>query len=434
MMISIDILYSHFLQNPVVCTDTRKVTTGCIFFALKGDNFNGNHFASQALDNGAAYTVVSEQINDSRNERIWMVDDVLITLQQLAAHHRRQLKIPVIALTGSNGKTTTKELIHAVLKQRYNVLATVGNLNNHIGVPLTLLSLNSTNNIAVVEMGANHQKEIEQLCEIAQPDQGLITNIGKAHLQGFGGEEGVKKGKGELYDYLRKHDGIIFINKQSEKLVEILKGYEKIISYGAGNNTEYSGVAINDGSLLRVQITKPFLMEIKTQLTGNYNLENVLAAVAVGAEWKVAPEQIKTAIENYTPANQRSQIIKKNNITIILDAYNANPTSVEAALKNFEISFAGKKIVALGDMLELGDESEQEHFNIGALLKSINLHEVILVGPNFKSVAEQFHFYHFNDSLSAMEYFSKMKEDTFTLLIKGSRGVKMEKILEGFEE
>ncbi len=432
-MNSIEILYKHFLQHPVVCTDTRKITANCIFFALKGENFNGNLFTSQALNSGAAFVVVDEKIDDERKEKIILVEDVLTTLQYLATHHRKQLNIPVIALTGSNGKTTTKELIFSVLKQKYNVLATQGNLNNHIGVPLTLLLLNNKHEIAVVEMGANHQKEIEQLCEIAQPDQGLITNIGKAHLEGFGGVEGVKKGKGELYDYLRKHDGTIFINTDSDKLKEIIRNYSKTITYGSVSDADYKGVTINNGSFLKVEITKPFTIEIKTQLTGNYNFENVLAAAAVGAEWKVTPEKIKEAIENYQPSNQRSQIIKKNNITIILDAYNANPTSIEAALKNFESSFTGKKIVALGDMLELGNESEQEHHHIGELLSAMKIDKVILVGPNFKSVAYQFNFIHFNDSVAASDYFSKMKNEEFTLLIKGSRGVKMEKILKGFE-
>lgn len=428
------LLYKHFLQHPIVCSDTRKIIPGCIFFALKGENFNGNKFASKALDNDAAYIVVDEKIIDDRTEKIIEVEDVLSALQQLAAHHRNELTIPVMALTGSNGKTTTKELIYAVLKQQYNVLATQGNLNNHIGVPLTLLGLKKSHEIAVIEMGANHQKEIEQLCMIAQPNSGLITNIGKAHLEGFGGEEGIKKGKGELYDYLRKQDGIIFINQDSDKLKDILKGYDKTVTYGTSGNIQYCGSAIGSDLFLKVQITKPFSIEIKTQLTGSYNLENVLAAVAVGSEWKVAPEKIKEAIEAYTPSNQRSQIIRKNNIIIVLDAYNANPSSVEAALRNFETSFNGKKLVALGEMLELGNESEREHLYIGELLSTMKLNEVILVGSNFKTVATRFNFMHFNDSTTAAEYFSKLKHETFSLLIKGSRGVKMEKILEGFEE
>ncbi len=426
-------IYEHFLKHPVVCTDTRKIIPGCIFFALKGENFNGNKFAAKALNEGAAIVVVDEAINDSRNEKIILVDDVLTALQALATHHRKELNIPVISLTGSNGKTTTKELIYSILKQQYNVLATQGNLNNHIGVPLTLLLLNKSHEVAVIEMGANHQREIELLCDIAQPNQGMITNIGKAHLEGFGGEEGVKKGKGEMYDFLRNNNGIIFINNDSDKLKDIIRGYNNTVTYGTSGDVKYSGTAGNNNSFLKVQITKPFQMEINTQLTGNYNLENVLAAVAIGSEWKITPEKIKFGIENYVPSNQRSQIIQRNNITIVLDAYNANPTSVEAALVNFETSFAGKKIVALGDMLELGEESEKEHNQIGELLNQMKLEEVILVGPQFKAIAAQFHFRHFNDSIAATEYFSKMKDDTFTLLIKGSRGVKMEKVLEAFD-
>ena len=265
-MSSTTILYKHFLHHPIVCTDTRKIFSGCIFFALKGESFNGNQFATHALNSGAAYVVIDEKIIDDRTEKIFFVENVLSTLQQLATHHRNQLNVPIIALTGSNGKTTTKELIYRVLKQHYNVLATQGNLNNHIGVPLTLLSLNKSHQVAVIEMGANHQKEIELLCEIAQPNQGLITNIGKAHLEGFGGVEGVKKGKGELYDYLRKRDGTIFINNDSDQLKEILNGYDKVVSYGTGGDVKYCGHSVNNDSMLKVQITKQFHIEIKTQL------------------------------------------------------------------------------------------------------------------------------------------------------------------------
>lgn len=432
-MISIQNLYEHFLRHPIICTDTRKIIKSSIFFALKGENFNGNKFASLALVNGAAFAVVDEEFKDTNSEQVIFVDDVLITLQQLATYHRKELNIPLIAITGSNGKTTTKELIYAVLKKKYNVLATLGNLNNHIGVPLTLLMLNKEHEIAVIEMGANHQKEIAFLCEIAQPNQGLITNIGKAHLEGFGGEKGVLKGKGELYDYLRKHNGTIYINNDSDKLKTILKDHDRTVTYGTGTDVLYCGESVDNELFLNVKITNPIYSEIKTQLTGIYNLENVMAAVAVGAEWNVEGEKIKNAIQNYEPTNQRSQIIRMNNINIVLDAYNANPTSVEAAIKNFLTCFTGKKIIALGDMLELGDESEREHLRVAELLNSSkNLETVILVGPCFYKIAERFNFIHFNESEEAKEWFAKIKNETFNVLIKGSRGIKMEKIMDAF--
>ena len=422
-------LYNTFLNHLVICTDTRKIIPGCIFFALKGNNFNGNEFALNALNSGAALAVVDEKINNANTDKIFFTDDVLTTLQQLANYHRKQLKIPVIALTGSNGKTTTKELIHSVLKEKYNVLATTGNLNNHIGVPLSLLSLKKEHEVAVIEMGANHQKEIELLCSIAEPDEGLITNIGKAHLEGFGGEGGVLKGKGELYDFLRMNNGKIYINTDQPKLKTILKGYNKTVGYGKDDEARYQGNVVEGDEWLILNITHPFSLQIKTQLAGDYNFDNVLAAVAVGSEWKIVPEKIKQGIEKFIPSNQRSQIIKKNNITIVLDAYNANPTSMEAALKNFARTFKGKKIAALGDMLELGNESEHEHFIIGQRLQELKLDDIILVGENFKPVAVKFNLKHFNSADEAAQWFSSKKNDTFNLLVKGSRGIQMEKIV-----
>jgi len=422
-------LYSIFLNHPHIITDTRKLIKSGIFFALKGGNFNGNLFAIQALNEGAAYAVIDEDIQ-SNDERLLLVDDVLKALQDLATYHRTQTKIPVLAITGSNGKTTTKELIAAVLSKKYNVNYTQGNLNNHIGVPLTLLSITNENNFAVVEMGANHQKEIELLASIAQPDFGLITNIGKAHLEGFGGIEGVKKGKGELYQNLKLNHKLIFIQKNSEALCDLLGDYNHFVSYGNNNEFNVCGCAVSGNEFLKVKIEKPFNITIQTNLTGNYNLDNVLVAVAVGNHFGVKESEIKDAIENYQPSNQRSQIIKKENSTIILDAYNANPSSMQVAIDNFNKSFEGHKIIALGEMLELGTESETEHERIGNLIQAINPQTIILVGKNFKTVATTLNANFFETSDEASTWLKNHLPANFTILIKGSRGSKMEKLLE----
>ena len=422
-------LYSIFLNHPHVITDTRKLIKGGIFFALKGGNFNGNHFATQALNEGASYAVIDEIIQ-SNDERLLLVDDVLKALQDLATYHRIQTKIPVLAITGSNGKTTTKELISAVLSKKYNVNYTQGNLNNHIGVPLTLLSITNENDFAVVEMGANHQKEIELLASIAQPDFGLITNIGKAHLEGFGGIEGVKKGKGELYQNLKLNQKLIFVQKNSEALCDLLGNYNHFISYGSSAEFNVCGHAVSGNEFLKVKIEKPFDNTIQTNLTGNYNLDNVLVAVAVGNHFGVKESDIKDAIENYQPSNQRSQIIRKENSTIILDAYNANPSSMQVALDNFNKSFEGYKIIALGEMLELGVESESEHQRIGNLIQEVNPQKIILVGKNFKSIATTLNANFFETSDEASEWLKNHLPTNFTILIKGSRGSRMEKLLE----
>jgi len=425
-------LYSLFLNHPSIITDTRKLVKGGIFFALKGGNFNGNQFALQALNEGAAYAVIDEE-PPIKDDRLLMVENVLKALQDIATYHRVQTKIPVLAITGSNGKTTTKELIAAVLSKKYNVNYTQGNLNNHIGVPLTLLSITSENNFAVVEMGANHQKEIELLASIAQPDFGLITNIGKAHLEGFGGIEGVKKGKGELYQNLKANQKLIFIQKNSEALCDLLSEYNNFISYGTKNEFNVCGNAISGNEFLKVAIEKPFDITIQTNLTGNYNLDNVLVAVAVGNHFGVSATDIKDAIENYQPSNQRSQIIRKEHATIVLDAYNANPSSMQVALENFKKSFDGYKIIALGEMLELGIDSEQEHERIGQLIKEINPQQIILVGSHFKKVATSLNGQHFENSIQATEWLKANAPSDFTILIKGSRGSKMEKLLEAIE-
>ena len=426
-------IYKLFLDYPFVCTDTRQIIKDSIFFALKGGNFNGNQFALKALEEGASFAIVDEK-EFAVNERCLLVDNVLTALQQLANHHRKKLKIPVLAITGSNGKTTTKELTAAVLSRKYKTLYTKGNLNNQIGVPLTLLSITKEHEMAVIEMGANHQKEIEALCKIAEPNFGIITNIGKAHLEGFGGIEGVKKGKGEMYQYIKSSNGLIFINGDNNTLHELLGDFSNKISYGSSMAYDFTGNADLNNSMLMVHCLKPFSADIKTNLTGIYNFENVMLSVAVGYYFKVPQEEIKSAIENYVPSNQRSQVVSKSNkVTIVLDAYNANPSSMAAALDNFSKAFHGTKIVALGDMLELGDESKKEHLAIGKQLKKLNFNDVILVGPEFKSVAQEFNYHYFITSQDASAWIAGNNFQNCTILIKGSRGIKMELISEAIK-
>ncbi len=424
---TIEELYKIFLNNPSVQTDTRKLKKGDLFFALKGPNFNANLFALTALQSGASYAIVDEKIDD-KNEKIILVEDVLATLQNLAKFHREQFNIPFIAITGSNGKTTTKELIHAVLSSQFRTYTTEGNLNNHIGIPLTILKIKADAEIAVIEMGANHQKEIEGYCVYAQPTHGIITNCGKAHLEGFGGEEGVRKGKGELFDFIRKTKGSAFAFDDYNYLHEMSKGIQKIFWYGTK-----SGNIIGDvktaAPFLEVNFSKGISFDlIKSQLVGSYNLPNILCAVAVGKYFNVSEEKIKTAIENYIPSNSRSQLIEKNSNKIILDAYNANPTSMKAAIENFASINSSKKNVLLGAMMELGKESIEEHQNIIYLLEKYDWENVALVGGDFTNTKH--HFYFFTNVFETKEWFDAKQFQNAYFLIKGSRTMQMEKILQ----
>ncbi len=432
-MLSTAQLYEYFQQYPSISTDTRHLPKDCIFFALKGPSFNGNTFALQALEKGAAYAVVDEDAGD--DPRLLRVEDVLKSLQDLANYHRHRLDINILAITGSNGKTTTKELTAAVLKQEFELHYTQGNLNNHIGVPLTLLQLNEDHDFAVIEMGANHQREIAHLCSIAQPDFGLITNIGSAHLEGFGGLEGVKKGKGEMYDYLRSQGGLIFINLDNTTLREMLHGYDSIVTYGTSNQVQYQGrVFESDDAFLEVEIMKPFHLRIKTRLTGDYNLDNVLASVAIAAHFGVEPHDIKSAIENYIPGNQRSQIIQKGNLTIVQDTYNANPSSMQAALDNFRNHFKGKKIIALGEMLELGTGADLEHLKIAEQAARDEGATLLLVGKLFEGPARSLSCLHFQNAPACMEWLKQHRPQSGCMLIKGSRGSRMETLMEAFQD
>ncbi|HEY1022773.1 MAG TPA: UDP-N-acetylmuramoyl-tripeptide--D-alanyl-D-alanine ligase, partial [Flavisolibacter sp.] len=374
-------LYLIYQQYPSVQTDTRKLQKGDLYFALKGPSFNGNSFAAQALEKGAAYAIVDEATYKV-SDRTILVDDVLQTLQELALYHRKQFTIPFLAITGSNGKTTTKELIHAVLSNTYKTYTTEGNLNNHIGVPLTLLKIKKDAQMAVIEMGANHQKEIESYCKIALPTHGLITNCGKAHLEGFGGEEGVRKGKGELFDYLRSHNGTAFIMADYDYLHQMSQGIQEVISYGTGDAMVMGTVSQSD-PFLEVTFAKGISGKVRTQLVGSYNLPNVLAAVAVGTFFGVTEENMKIALENYAPSNSRSQLVEKGRNKIILDAYNANPSSMKAAIENFARTEGKNKILVLGAMAELGEESLQEHKAIVGEISRHSWQQVLLVGGDF---------------------------------------------------
>lgn len=422
----IEELYKIYLQHPSVQTDTRKLKTGDLFFALKGPSFNGNEFAQTAIDAGAAYAVIDEEKYSVKNKTI-LADDALTMLQQLANYHRKQFSIPFVAITGSNGKTTTKELIHAVLSSAYKTYTTEGNLNNHIGVPLTILKIKPDAEMAVLEMGANHLKEIELYCKIALPTHGLITNCGKAHLEGFGSEEGVRKGKGELYDHLRFNNGTAFVLWDYAYLQQMSKAIPHIVKYGTAD-ADIEGQAAASDPYLEVVFSKGFKGSIKTKLVGDYNLPNVLAAVAVGKYFHVEDEKIKRAIENYSPTNSRSQLLQKNSNKIILDAYNANPGSMKAAIENFAKAEGKNKILLLGSMAELGKESLREHKNIISEINKYHWKDVVLVGKEFEKTDHSYQ--QFSSADEAGDWIKDQKIENSFLLIKGSRSMQMEKVLD----
>ncbi|MBS1921178.1 MAG: UDP-N-acetylmuramoyl-tripeptide--D-alanyl-D-alanine ligase [Bacteroidetes bacterium] len=420
-------LYKIYRQFSSIQTDTRKLKPGDLFFALKGGNFNGNHFAKKAIESGAAFAVIDEKEFEIPGKTI-LADDVLTTLQQLAKHHRQQFTIPFLAITGSNGKTTTKELIHTVLSTTYKTYTTEGNLNNHIGIPLTLLKIKPDAELAVVEMGANHIGEIASYCNIALPTHGIITNCGKAHLEGFGSEEGVRKGKGELYDHLKVINGTAFIMWDYNYLQEMSKGITKIITYGT-HNAELEGITIESEPFLKIKFQKgTSLSSVQTHLVGDYNLPNVLAAVAVGKYFKTPDEKIGAAIENYIPSNNRSQWIEKGSNKIILDAYNANPSSLKQAIDNFAKMHAPDKILILGSMAELGEHSTREHQLIIEQIQKYKWANVILVGGGFEKINSPYRW--FKNSEDAGNWFQQQHFQNHTILIKGSRSMQMEKVTE----
>lgn len=429
-------LYETFRSFPAVSTDTRNITPGSIFFALRGENFNGNAFADQALEQGAQYVVVDEQQYWQDSGQHILVEHVLLTLQKLATHHRQELQIPVVGVTGTNGKTTTKELLYAVLSQKYRTYATKGNLNNHIGVPLTLLSIDNTVEVAVIEMGANHVGEIEMLCKIAQPNYGLITNVGKAHLEGFGSFEGVKTAKGELYDYLSATGGVVFLQSDNDYLREMAarRPFKEIVEYGFSDGLFVSGKLESVTPFISIswhQTDENNKHQVTTKLTGSYNLENVLSAIAVGLRLGIDIESISEGISTYTPTNNRSQITKTKRNTVIADFYNANASSMAAALDNMKVIEGEYKTLILGDMFELGKETEEEHRKVIQKTKEITADHVIFVGKAFyaqRKNGEKSLF--FETTEEAKDYLHKHPLQGCTILLKGSRGMAFEKLME----
>jgi UDP-N-acetylmuramoyl-tripeptide--D-alanyl-D-alanine ligase len=421
-------LYQIYQNHPLISTDSRKIEQGSIFFALKGENFNGNTFAFCALGMGASYAVVDEE-EFAVDDRIFLVKNVLKTLQDLARHHRKTLGIPVLAITGTNGKTTTKELVASVLSRKFNLVYTKGNLNNHIGVPLTLLTLKPDTQMAVIEMGANHPGEIAMLCNIALPDFGLITNVGRAHLEGFGSFERVIQTKTELYRFLEKNGGTIFINLTNNYLRDLV-GHAKSVGYATSPDTaglEGETVSANPFLVLRVLFPKGW-MYIKTKLVGSYNLENVLAAAAVGQHFGLDPLEIVAAIEEYQPDNNRSQLVERQHNRLLMDAYNANPSSTRAALENFAQLEAPLKAVLLGDMLELGDVAPEEHQKIVDYLVTMKVEKVILTGDWYSGCNLPPEFLHFPNAAALEEFLGKEQLSGYLILIKGSRGMKLESV------
>ena len=435
MFTPLALLYKIFEQHPVVCTDTRNIKKDAIFFALKGENFNGNSFAEQAISSGCAYAVVDEE-KYVKDKRFLFVPNVLDIMQSLANYHRRMLNTPVIAITGSNGKTTTKELICAALAKKYNTLGTKGNLNNHIGVPLTLLSLTKEHEMAVIEMGANHVGEIAELCTIAEPDYGIITNIGRAHLEGFGGPEGVIKAKSELYAYIKQKNGLLFVNAENELLVK-LSGGSRVLTYGTTNQVNVQGTIVKADPFVKMRWKRKETLTplidrhlVSTHLAGRYNFENILAAASIASYFGVDEQKLNEAIEGYTPSNSRSQLIEKGSNKILLDAYNANPTSMKAAIENFDEIKWSNKVLILGDMLELGDETAREHQAIVDLVRNKGFDRVFLVGQYFKSVNNSISAAQFESIDALCEHIKKNPLINSSLLVKGSRGVKLERVLD----
>lgn len=420
-------LYAKYKETRRISTDTRNILPGSIFFALKGDRFNANEFAQEAIQKGARYAVIDEEMY-AVDENSILVSNVLETLQQLARFHRDQLKIPVIALTGSNGKTTSKELLNVVLSTKFRTHATKGNLNNHIGVPLTLLAIDDAVEVAVVEMGANHLGEIALLCDIANPTHGYITNIGKAHIGTFGGFENIIRAKSELYQHLIKNKGTVFINSQNHILANMAKGFDSPIFYPSAGDFYHAELL---GADPYVRYRSEGGEEVQTNLIGAYNFENIASALCIGKYFGIEERKANEAIANYVPSNMRSQMIRKGSNTIILDAYNANPSSMQAAVENLALMKAGKKILILGDMFELEEESEQEHQRLGALIKERNFTEVYLCGMHMKAAFEVIPFAHYVQT--KQELINELKKhpiDSATILVKASRGIGLEAIVE----
>lgn len=425
----IDQLYKFYQKSTGVSTDTRKIEPGNLFFALKGPSFNGNEYARKALELGAAYAVVDEEPFYTDPEKYILVPNALEALQNLAAYHREQLNIPIIAIAGSNGKTTTKELLRSVLETSYSTFATPGNFNNEIGLPLALLMIKPKTKAAVIEMGARKRGDIAELCAIAKPTHGIITNTGKDHLETFLTLENTRKTNAELYEYLAEHNGVAFVNIAYKDLLDEASGVKQLITYG-GQGAQYQGHVSNLFPFLEVTYwSGDEEVTVGSQLIGKYNFENIMAAIAIAKELDVADQLIQKAIASYTPSNNRSQLMRAGSNTFILDAYNANPSSMAEALDSLYQVEAAHKVAILGDMLELGAASYEEHLLIALKLKQLNLDQIILVGPEFGKVREKLDCMHFDNIAEAQEWFAQQQYKDTLFLLKGSRGIAVEKIL-----
>ena len=423
---NIEKLHKLFLKSSGISSDSRTISKGQLFFALKGDNFDGNKYAELALNNGASYAIIDNP-NFKKQQQYILVDDVLISLQKLAAYHRKYLNIPILAITGTNGKTTTKELINAVLNKKFSVQATKGNLNNHIGVPLSLLAMNNDTELGIIEMGANHPGEIANLAQIAQPNYGLITNIGTAHLEGFGSFEGVKKTKNELYEYIAKTKGKLFVNADDQLLMDLSSKINRIL-YGKNTNKKNKFIVEKHDVFLQILWNDK---QINTQLVGNYNFYNVLAAICIGLYFKLTKQEIIQAIEQYEPKNNRSQLLKTAENKLIVDVYNANPVSMKLAIENFVLLKASRKLLIIGDLLELGTVSHEEHKKIIELVKKHNFTEVFFVGNEFFQFKSDYNYPYlfFTDIDTLNKYLQNKKIKEYYVLLKASRGIKLEKAI-----
>lgn len=422
----IEKIYQHFSQTCLISTDSRKIEKGCVFVALKGEKFDGNDFAYQVARDNIAACVIADRKDLPQHERLFIVNDSLEALQQLATLHREKHNIPLIGITGTNGKTTTKELVAAVLSQKYNTVFTQGNFNNHLGVPLTLLQINDSTELAVVEMGANHPYEIDFLCKIAKPDYGIITNIGKAHLQGFGSFDGVIKTKKEIYDYLKEHKGKIFLNIDNELLRNLAADADSY-TYGKNPNADIKAEIVSANPYLTIKWDDS---TIKTRLVGDYNFENVLAAISVGSFFNIDKQIIINAIENYTPKNNRSQFIKTDKNEIVMDAYNANPVSMKHAINNFRNISTDNSLLILGDMGELGEDSEKEHQEIIHLINDLNFKDVILIGETFSKICKELNFNTFNNVESLIDHLRYNNLSGRKILVKGSHFIHLERLID----
>lgn len=425
-MSTIEKIYKLYKTAYTVTTDSRTITQGCVFVALKGEHFDGNDFALNVAEEGIAACVIADRKDLPQHERLFVVEDSLKALQELANYHRKQLDTPIIGITGTNGKTTTKELVSAVLAKKYNILFTQGNFNNQLGVPLTLLRIKPDTELAVIEMGASHPGDINELTGIGEPNYGMITNIGRAHLRDFGGYEGVIKTKNEMYQYIAAHKGLLFVNKDNELLMDLSKSINKV-TYGTSNDADIQGKLLSANPYLSVEWNGK---KIDTQLVGDYNFENVMAAICIGTYFNVAANDIVEALSSYRPTNNRSQVIETARNRVVMDAYNANPTSMSHSIKNFKNICKSDNLLILGDMRELGNESEQEHKNILELLKELRFENVYLVGEEFQRVAKNSKFSTFINVEELAQYLQQHPVSGRDILVKGSNSIHLNKIID----